>query len=247
MTKIVGHRGAAGLALENTLSSIKIARQYGVDAIEFDVRKTKDNQVVLCHDEHLARISLADTVLAEVDLEDIINIPLHGNNNVPLLEDAIEACGDTPIIIEIKESGMAQLVADIITAYPEKDISITTFVHEEAKALRQIMPDLFIYLAEHTKPIEVIAHARKIGAKGITLNAWLLNPLTYILVRRYGLKLMVYTVNSIFIARFMQRLYPRIMICTDRPDKFRKRRIWKQAKRFVQVAGRLPNKTIATK
>lgn len=247
MTKIVGHRGAAGLALENTLPSIKIARQYGVDAIEFDVRKTKDNSVVLCHDEHLARISLADTVLAEVDLEDIINIPLHNNNNVPLLSDAIEACGETPIIIEIKEPGMAQLVADIISQFPDKDISITTFVHEEAKQLRKIHPDIFIFLAEHTKPIEVIAHARKIGAKGITLNAWLLNPLTYLLARRYKLSLMVYTVNSLFIARFMQRLYPHVMICTDRPDKFRKRRIWKHAKKLVQEAGRLSNKTIATK
>ena len=55
--KIIGHRGAAGLALENTLPGIELARLLGVDAIEIDVRKTKDNQLILCHDADLKRVA----------------------------------------------------------------------------------------------------------------------------------------------------------------------------------------------
>jgi glycerophosphoryl diester phosphodiesterase len=46
----VGHRGARAYAPENTLASFKKALEIGVDAIEIDVRKTKDNEIVVIHD-----------------------------------------------------------------------------------------------------------------------------------------------------------------------------------------------------
>jgi hypothetical protein len=52
---IIGHRGAAGLAPENTLASFKKAYELDVDMIEFDVRLTKDNIPVLMHDSRLGR------------------------------------------------------------------------------------------------------------------------------------------------------------------------------------------------
>lgn len=55
--KIIGHRGAAGLALENTLESLRAGINAGAHSIEFDVRLTKDGEVVLCHDSDLKKIS----------------------------------------------------------------------------------------------------------------------------------------------------------------------------------------------
>lgn len=52
-TKIIGHRGAAGLALENTTESFKKAMELDIDFIEFDVRLTKDRQLVVHHYENL--------------------------------------------------------------------------------------------------------------------------------------------------------------------------------------------------
>jgi glycerophosphoryl diester phosphodiesterase len=46
----IGHRGAKTYAPENTLASFKKAIEIGVDTIESDVRKTKDNQLVVIHD-----------------------------------------------------------------------------------------------------------------------------------------------------------------------------------------------------
>jgi len=51
--KIVGHRGAAGLMPENTLSGFRKAIEIGVDAIELDVHLTADNVVVVTHDYRL--------------------------------------------------------------------------------------------------------------------------------------------------------------------------------------------------
>jgi len=44
---ITGHRGAAGLAPENTLASIQLAIELGVDRIEIDVQQTKDNKIIV--------------------------------------------------------------------------------------------------------------------------------------------------------------------------------------------------------
>ena len=53
--RIVGHRGAAGLAVENTMPAFRQAALAGADAIEADARLSRDGQVVLLHDERLER------------------------------------------------------------------------------------------------------------------------------------------------------------------------------------------------
>ena len=50
---VVGHRGAAGLAPENTLAAFSKACEIGVDAIELDVLLTADGQIVVHHDYRL--------------------------------------------------------------------------------------------------------------------------------------------------------------------------------------------------
>ena len=51
---IVAHRGASSLARENTIESFKKAIEIGVDMIEFDVRRTKDQALIVHHDELMA-------------------------------------------------------------------------------------------------------------------------------------------------------------------------------------------------
>jgi glycerophosphoryl diester phosphodiesterase len=53
--QVIGHRGAAALAPENTWASFDVALDIGVDALETDVRATSDGVLVLLHDEHLDR------------------------------------------------------------------------------------------------------------------------------------------------------------------------------------------------
>ena len=47
---VIGHRGASGLAPENTLQSFALALEQGADALEFDVRLTADSVPVVLHD-----------------------------------------------------------------------------------------------------------------------------------------------------------------------------------------------------
>jgi glycerophosphoryl diester phosphodiesterase len=58
---IIGHRGAAAVAPENTLASFEAAIRVGADGVEFDVRLSRDGVPVVIHDETLVqKARLAD-------------------------------------------------------------------------------------------------------------------------------------------------------------------------------------------
>ncbi len=59
-TWIVGHRGAPRRARENTIESLDVAETFRVDAVEFDVRQTRDGEAVLYHDEDVVLGTPAD-------------------------------------------------------------------------------------------------------------------------------------------------------------------------------------------
>ncbi|MGI4851210.1 MAG: glycerophosphodiester phosphodiesterase family protein [Janthinobacterium lividum] len=52
-SKVIGHRGCAGLAPENTLLGFQKAIDLGIDGIELDVHLTKDHHVIVHHDINL--------------------------------------------------------------------------------------------------------------------------------------------------------------------------------------------------
>lgn len=91
MTLIIGHRGASAAFTENTIEAFVGARELGADWVELDVQQTADGQLAVFHDEKLESGELLAT-LAFADLPDFI----------PSLADAISACGDMGVNIEIK-------------------------------------------------------------------------------------------------------------------------------------------------
>lgn len=64
---LIGHRGLAALAPENTLASFEAAAQAGFNWVEFDLRLTKDNVLVIFHDDALDRTTNGDGLIAESD------------------------------------------------------------------------------------------------------------------------------------------------------------------------------------
>ena len=223
--KIIGHRGAAGLATENTAASFQKALDARVDAIELDVRKTKDNHLVVFHDSDTKRLSDTNLSIAKSTLKQLQKLKLTNGERIITLKEVFALTGDTHLIIELKSRNSAKLLVKLLSSTDlTPPITIASFRHDELRIIREALPDMPFYVLEHHKPFEIVASARKMRATGIGLNAWLLNPLTYWLCRRGKLDLYVYTVNSVFIAAFLNRLYPLAMICTDRPDRFNKHR-----------------------
>jgi glycerophosphoryl diester phosphodiesterase len=220
MTKIIGHRGAAGLALENTPDSLRAALKQKLDAIEFDVHLTRDGRLVVLHDRHTARVAKENVLVHEKTLAELQAIELNNGQRIPTLEQVLGFLGKKPLIIELKDTGSVSELLRVLDLTPEVSVSIASFKREELEVLRELRPDIPIYVLEHLSPIEIIQTAQRLQARGIGLNKWLMNPLTYRLAERYELELYVYTLNSPLLGKLFTKFYPNVAICTDYPARF---------------------------
>lgn len=68
---VIGHRGAAGLAPENTLESLRRAKSAGATWVEFDVKLCKGDVPVLFHDDTLHRTTSAEGIVADTSWTDL--------------------------------------------------------------------------------------------------------------------------------------------------------------------------------
>ena len=203
--QIIGHRGAAGLALENTLGSLRAAILAGVDAIEFDVRATADGELVLSHDASLERIFKIDQKVSQLKRKDIGKIKTSGGQPLVTLNQALSAVGNTPIVIEGKHAHWAKPLAKILQSQPtQKQFTVISFNHHELHAFGELCPGIPLYALEHRNSFDAINAARIYGFTGVDLNYWTLNPLSYWLARRHKLEVVVYTVNRPWIASFLK-------------------------------------------
>lgn len=216
---IIGHRGAAGIEPENTIPSIKASVREGVDMIEFDVRVTKDQHLVVFHDGNLQRIAGLSKNIDEMTFAEINKTATHSGHPIPGFAEAMKAAGDTPVLIDCKGKGWAELVHKALKKHKGPTPAVTAADTEEMYRFSQLRPDIETYVSEFTRPFEGIYKARLLGFTGISLNFWVLSPLAYFYAKRHGLKFLIFTVNHRPFARFLHFLYPKAAIITNVPDK----------------------------
>ncbi|MCX5194057.1 glycerophosphodiester phosphodiesterase [Streptomyces sp. NBC_00249] len=94
----VGHRGDPYRVRENTLASVRSAFDRGADAVEIDVRLTRDGVPVLLHDETLQRLWGHDVRLDAVTAPQLTELTQGG---VPTLRDALTGAGAGRLMIDL--------------------------------------------------------------------------------------------------------------------------------------------------
>ncbi|MFE0040858.1 glycerophosphodiester phosphodiesterase [Streptomyces sp. NPDC059015] len=94
----VGHRGDPYVARENTLPSLRAAIDRGADAVEVDVRLTRDGVPVLLHDGTLERLWGHDRPLARLSHAQLTGLTSGG---VPTLEEALAAVGGHRLMLDL--------------------------------------------------------------------------------------------------------------------------------------------------
>lgn len=99
---VVGHRGDPYRARENTLPSLRSAYAAGADAVEIDVRLTRDGVPVLLHDATLKRLWRHDRPLALLSATELRGLTGGG---VPTLEEALAAAGERRLLIDLPDAG----------------------------------------------------------------------------------------------------------------------------------------------
>ena len=216
--KIIGHRGAAGLGPENTVKAIRAGIKAGADAVEFDIRLSKDNTFVLSHDAGLERTAGLDRKIHELTLESIrLIIPLDGEP-IPTLEEALNARGDSTAVIEGKGGGWGKPLAEYMKLSSIKNACVISFNLNELSAFHIALPNIPCYALERQNAFKTILTAHRLGFTGVNLRFWILNPFSYWFAKLYRLDLIIYTVNRPFLMRWFSMMYPRVAVTTNRPD-----------------------------
>lgn len=71
LPKIIGHRGCAAYAPENTIEGIHTAADMGVEWVELDVKLTKDQVPIIFHDETLERTTDSSGNIRDLTLQEV--------------------------------------------------------------------------------------------------------------------------------------------------------------------------------
>ncbi|MFQ6028939.1 MAG: glycerophosphodiester phosphodiesterase [Dehalococcoidia bacterium] len=124
----MAHRGASGLAPENTLAAFRRALEVGADTLELDVHLSQDGHVVVIHDSTLDRTTSGTGAVSRLTLEQIKELdagswfaPEFAGEKVPTLQEVLDlAEADTLFEVELKTfsiwpKGIVKEVVDVIT------------------------------------------------------------------------------------------------------------------------------------
>ena len=167
---MVAHRGGAGLAPENTLAAFRRALAVGADAIELDVRLTRDRHVVVIHDRNLERTTTGHGPVGAHTLKDMKRLdagswygPQFSGEQVPALIEVFEALPlHFPVYVEIKARGpgaapLAMGVINIIRRYGRWESTMVASFNPLAMAfVRATEPRIirgYIWSGRHPLPL----------------------------------------------------------------------------------------------
>ncbi len=223
---IIGHRGAAGHAPENTLASVRKALELNVDAVEVDVHLSRDNQLIVLHDSRLDRTTDGSGDVSEHCLDQIRLLNAGNGHHVPTLGEVLDLIdGRVPVNIEIKSRSATRFVSCLIHEYFERDgwspdrFLVSSFDFAVTAEAYQLDPHVPLGLLVEGHPGADLwreAERQQVRFVGIGL-ASMTRPLVEEAHRR-GLQVLVYTVNTVEQAKELMQIAVD-GIFTDYPDR----------------------------
>ena len=193
----IGHRGAKAYEPENTIRSFRRALEMKVNAIEFDVRKTKDKHLVVIHDADIRRTTNGDGLVADLTLEEIKQFTTEKGEKIPTFEEALDFLDNKArILIELKEEGLEK---HVISAVQKKgllkNVIIVSFIEIALQKIRNLDHKVetgFIYV-KHKNPIKT---ALKLKSNYLLPLYRFTHTANVKKAHESGLKVIVWTVNN---------------------------------------------------
>lgn len=140
----IAHRGGAGhtdlAGKENTLAAFRHAVALGYRYVETDVHGTRDDQVVVFHDDELSRVSDGRGAIADYALTEVNRLRVGGSEPIPTLDEVLETFPDTCFNIDIKHAGAITPLVKTIERHRAQDrVCVASFSVERLRAFRRLM------------------------------------------------------------------------------------------------------------
>jgi glycerophosphoryl diester phosphodiesterase len=187
-SSVIAHRGVWGAGVpENSLAAFEQAIDVGADMIEFDVRRTRDREVIIFHDAELSGAPVASLTRSEI--EDLAGVL------PPLLEEALElARGRIALDVELKEDGYVGELADLLSGFAASggDLIVTSFVDRVLAELTQLTPQLSRGLVLSVSTERAAERANACGATIVLPKVALVSESSLAEISDGGLKVIVW-------------------------------------------------------
>ena len=206
---IVGHRGAAGEAPENTLASFRLALEQGTDMIELDLQLTADGALVACHDWDLRRLlarapagdsaeggNIEGTVVETSTLSALRRSDLE----LPTLPEILAALpADTPLNLELKRrraDRQAFAHALRLAVADRSRLLISSFDWTLLAAVRELEPERPLAPVGRVRSPPLLAAAERLGAWSVHCHRRMVAAPLVAATHDRGRPLLAFTVND---------------------------------------------------
>lgn len=223
---IIGHRGAAAVAPENTIASFKRALADGAQGVEFDVRLASDSVPVVIHDADLRRTglrnekiaSLSSSALASIDVGTWFNrrFPARARDEyrqatIPTLRDVFDYFSGRESLLYVEMKCVAEesraIALEVVKLVREYEIdervvveSFTLAAIAEVKCLAPEIRTAALFEPRLTRPApsmrKLIARTLEVQASEIALHRLLATRRITREAARHNLKTVVWTVDE---------------------------------------------------
>ena len=227
---VVGHRGAMGHVLENTIESVQKAIELNVDGIEIDVFKSKTGELVVYHDPFLSRLSNSNAFIEQISLDSIKKIELIGGYFIPTLKEIVDIIPEKIFLnIELKGQDTAfetnKIIINYLNTYnfPVSKFIISSFRWDELKKIRSFNKDIPIAILVDSlyKIDDAIKLAKQINAVALNPNKEFITKEIVNKIQSKNIKVYPYTINTPRNIRKMRSMGVDAII-TDYPERIKR-------------------------
>jgi glycerophosphoryl diester phosphodiesterase len=209
--KVIAHRGASHLAPENTLASVQLAWRLGADAVEVDVRLTRDGRIVAIHDETTDRtaglhLEVAATHSSQLRRLDVgrHKHPKFAGERIPYLDEVLQTVPpDRQLFVEIKcgPEILPPLIQTIAHSGKRSQVVIIGFDFDMVKAAKEVLPDVPVYWLCDKRLLvsygrSLAEKAKACGIDGLDVHWSGLTRRFIRAVKAAGLRLYIWTVDD---------------------------------------------------
>ncbi len=219
---VIGHRGAAASAPENTLAGLRKARELGCRWVELDVRLTADRKLILLHDDRIERTTDGRGSAAALPLAALRRCdagawwgPGYKGERIPTLADAVALLGEIGIgaNVELKavrgrEAETGAAVAAMLSRLWPSHLAmplISSFHQDALAAALAHSPGITRGILFRSVPKNWRSISESLGCAAIHGDHRRLNPAIAAEIREAGYPLLAYTVNDPARAQMMLR------------------------------------------
>jgi len=237
MFRVVAHRGVTAAAPENTMAAFRRALELGIDAVELDVRLTRDQRPAVYHYYYLDGFTTGSGPIFERTAADLGSLRVldrdgAASHRIPMLDEVLdEFAGRIGLEIELKgpEPDAARIVGLLLARFRSSwnTIEVTSFEPAILASLRADCPDIAAALlyprSEDWMRQDVVAYAalqraRLATADAVHLHPSQLNEEVVATIRAGGVEVHAHTVND---ERSLQLAVALDLpwICSDEPER----------------------------